>query len=57
MVFWYSDIIPTPGIQFVSENLFDNIFLITHNPLVKDWSNNVITIEKINNVSSLKMSK
>jgi DNA repair exonuclease SbcCD ATPase subunit len=37
--------------------MFDNIFLITHNPLVKDWSNNVITIEKINNVSSLKMSK
>ncbi len=37
--------------------MFDNIFLITHNPLVKDWSNNVITIEKINNISSLKMSK
>jgi DNA repair exonuclease SbcCD ATPase subunit len=37
--------------------MFDNIFLITHNPLVKDWSNNVITIEKINNVSSLTMSK
>ena len=37
--------------------MFDNIFLITHNPLVKDWSNNVITIEKINNVSSLTMLK
>jgi hypothetical protein len=23
--FWYSDTLPTPGIQFVSENLFDNI--------------------------------
>lgn len=33
--------------------MFDNIFLITHNPLVKDWSTNVITIEKVNNVSSL----
>jgi DNA repair exonuclease SbcCD ATPase subunit len=37
--------------------MFENIFLITHNPLVKDWSNNIITIEKINNVSSLTMSK
>lgn len=37
--------------------MFDNIFLITHNPLVKDWSNNVITIEKVNNISSLIMSK
>ena len=37
--------------------MFENIFLITHNPLVKDWSNNVITIEKINNISSLTMLK
>jgi DNA repair exonuclease SbcCD ATPase subunit len=37
--------------------MFDNIFLITHNPLVKDWSNNVVTIEKKNNISSLIISK
>jgi DNA repair exonuclease SbcCD ATPase subunit len=37
--------------------MFDNILLITHNPLVKDWSNNIISIEKINNVSSLTMVK
>ena len=37
--------------------MFDNIFLITHNPLVKDWSTNVITIEKVNNVSSLIVSR
>jgi DNA repair exonuclease SbcCD ATPase subunit len=37
--------------------MFDNIFLITHNPLVKDWSTNIITIEKINNISSLKLSR
>lgn len=37
--------------------MFDNIFLITHNPLVKDWSNNVVTIEKKNNISSLVISK
>ena len=37
--------------------MFENIFLITHNPLVKDWSNNIITIEKVNNISSLTNSK
>lgn len=33
--------------------MFDNIFLITHNPLVQSWSNNVITINKIDNISYL----
>jgi DNA repair exonuclease SbcCD ATPase subunit len=37
--------------------MFENIFLITHNPLVKDWSNNIITIAKIHDLSSLTMSK
>lgn len=37
--------------------MFDNIFLITHNPLVKDWSNNVIMIEKSNHISSLTLSR
>ena len=37
--------------------MFDNIFLITHNPLVKEWSNNILTIEKVNNISSLTLSK
>lgn len=37
--------------------MFENIFLITHNPLVKDWSNNIITIEKVNNISSLTLSR
>jgi len=37
--------------------MFDNIFLITHNPLVKDWSTNIITIEKVNNISSLTLSR
>lgn len=36
--------------------MFDTIFLITHNPLVKDWSNNIITIEKVNNISSLTLT-
>jgi DNA repair exonuclease SbcCD ATPase subunit len=33
--------------------MFPNIFLITHNDLVKDWSNKIITINKKSNVSSL----
>jgi len=37
--------------------MFDNIFLITHNPLVKDWSTNVVTNEKVNNISSLTLSR
>jgi len=32
---------------------FENIFLITHNPLVREWSNNIITVTKKNNVSSI----
>lgn len=37
--------------------MFEHIFLITHNPLVKDWSNHVITIEKVNHISSLTVSR
>lgn len=33
--------------------MFDNIILITHNPLVQAWSNNVISINKIDNISYL----
>lgn len=33
--------------------MFPNIFLITHNELVKDWANKIITINKKNNISSL----
>ena len=33
--------------------MFPNIFIITHNQLVKDWATKIITINKKNNVSSL----
>ena len=33
--------------------MFPNIFLITHNQLIKDWSNKIITIKKKNHISSL----
>lgn len=36
--------------------MFPNIFLITHNDLVKDWATKIITINKKNNVSSLSVN-
>ena len=33
--------------------IFPNIFIITHNQLVKDWATKIVTINKRNNVSSL----
>jgi len=32
---------------------FDCVFLITHNPLVTEWGDNLITVKKNNNVSKL----
>jgi len=36
------------------KDYFENIFLITHNPLVKEWGDNIVTIYKENNISKLK---
>jgi ABC-type lipoprotein export system ATPase subunit len=33
---------------------FEHILLITHNPLVKNWADNVITIRKENNISMIE---
>jgi DNA repair exonuclease SbcCD ATPase subunit len=33
--------------------MFPNIFLITHNEIIKDWATKIITINKKNNISSL----
>tara|TARA_R110000824_G_scaffold52896_4_gene146789 strand:- start:2212 stop:4542 length:2331 start_codon:yes stop_codon:yes gene_type:complete len=35
------------------KDYFENVFLITHNPLVKEWGDNTITIKKENNISQL----
>jgi DNA repair exonuclease SbcCD ATPase subunit len=43
-------------IDKISE-MFDKVFMITHNNLVKDWGNNIITIEKNNNISSINFTK
>jgi DNA repair exonuclease SbcCD ATPase subunit len=32
---------------------FEKIFLITHNPLVNNWSNNVVRINKVDNISKV----
>jgi len=33
---------------------FEKVFVITHNPLVTNWSDNVVKIEKVNNISFVK---
>jgi hypothetical protein len=32
---------------------FEKIFVITHNPLVNNWSNNVVRINKVDNISKV----
>jgi DNA repair exonuclease SbcCD ATPase subunit len=34
---------------------YDTIMLITHNDIVKDWADNIVTIKKVNNVSTISM--
>jgi hypothetical protein len=36
-------------------DMFDIVFFITQNEVVKDWSENIITINKVNNISSLNI--
>lgn len=36
--------------------MFPNIFIISHNPLIKDWSRNIITVIKNDDISSLTLS-
>lgn len=33
------------------KDYFENVFLITHNPLVREWADDTITIKKENNIS------
>ena len=35
------------------KDYFENVFLITHNPLVREWADNNITIKKESNISKL----
>jgi hypothetical protein len=36
--------------------MYEIVFLITHNDLVKDWSKNIVTVIKENNLSRVKLS-
>ena len=36
-------------------DMFDIVFFITHNDLVKDWGDNVITIKKVNDISTINL--
>jgi DNA repair exonuclease SbcCD ATPase subunit len=36
-------------------NMYEIVFFITHNDLVKDWSNNLITVTKDNNISKISI--
>tara|TARA_R110000803_G_scaffold74903_3_gene139051 strand:+ start:38364 stop:40745 length:2382 start_codon:yes stop_codon:yes gene_type:complete len=38
-------------------DMFDIVFFITQNEVVKDWSDNIITIEKVNNISKLNIKE
>ena len=42
-------------LQKCSETI-PNLFVISHNPIVKDWSNNIITVNKKDDVSSLALN-
>ena len=35
-------------------DMFDTVFFITQNDLVKDWGDNIITVIKENNLSRIK---
>ena len=35
------------------KDYFEKIFVITHNPLVNNWSNNVVKISKVDNISKV----
>lgn len=37
------------------KDMYEIVFFITHNDLVKDWGDNVVTVNKMNNISKLNL--
>ncbi len=37
------------------KDMYDIVFLITHNDIVKDWGDNVLTVIKENNISKITL--
>jgi hypothetical protein len=35
-------------------DMYDNVYFITQNDIVKDWADNLITVIKENNISTIK---
>ena len=38
------------------KKMYEIIFLISHNPIVQDWADKIITVEKNNDISSLQIN-
>lgn len=38
------------------KDMYDNIFFITQNEVVKDWADNIVTVVKENNISKIKIN-
>lgn len=38
-------------------DMFDIVFFITQNDVIKDWADNIITIDKVDNISKINVSK
>jgi len=38
------------------KNMYEIVFLITHNDIVKDWGDNIVTVKKTENVSEVTVS-
>ena len=39
------------------KDMYESIFLITHNHIVNDWGDNIVTITKTNDISTLSIKK
>lgn len=37
------------------KDMYEIVFFITHNDLVKDWGDNIVTVNKVNNISKLNL--
>ena len=37
------------------KDMYEIVFFITHNDLVRDWGDNVLTVTKTNNISEIKI--
>ena len=37
------------------KDMYEIVFFITHNSLVKDWGDNVVTVVKLDNISKLNL--